>query len=139
MGRSIQEMFDKFKYLLKDDAFFYGSLIVLVAVISFGLGRWSVASMVPTNAEKAQNTIQINQSAAIPVATEAQYSSTTPTVTTPLIATEPQYVGSRSGTKYHLLWCPGAKQIKEENKVFFATKEEALKAGYTPAANCKGI
>lgn len=53
--------------------------------------------------------------------------------------TSVQYVGSKNGTKFHLLTCPGAKQIKEENKVFFATKEDAQKAGYTPASNCKGI
>jgi methylphosphotriester-DNA--protein-cysteine methyltransferase len=49
------------------------------------------------------------------------------------------YVASKNGTKYHLPWCGSAKQIKEENKVWFATKEEAEAAGYTPAANCKGI
>ncbi len=50
-----------------------------------------------------------------------------------------QYVASKSGTKYHLPWCPGAKQMKEENKIYFSSKEEAEAAGYTPAANCKGI
>lgn len=50
-----------------------------------------------------------------------------------------QYVASKSGSKYHLPWCPGAKQIKESNKIYFDSKEAAEKAGYTPAANCKGI
>jgi len=49
------------------------------------------------------------------------------------------YVGSRNGSKYHFPWCPGAQQIKEENKVWFSSVEEAQKAGYTPAANCKGL
>jgi len=49
------------------------------------------------------------------------------------------YVGSKSGTKYHLPTCSGAQRISESNKVWFATKAEAEKAGYTPALNCPGI
>jgi hypothetical protein len=49
------------------------------------------------------------------------------------------YVGSKSGTKYHLPTCSGAQRISEANKVWFASKAEAEKAGYTPALNCPGI
>jgi hypothetical protein len=49
------------------------------------------------------------------------------------------YVGSKSGTAYHLPWCSGALRIKEENKVWFASKQEAEAKGYRAAANCKGI
>lgn len=49
------------------------------------------------------------------------------------------YVASKSGEKYHLPTCSGAKAMKESNKIWFTTKEEAEAAGYTPAANCKGI
>lgn len=54
-------------------------------------------------------------------------------------ATSGTYVGSRSGTKYHLPSCPGAGRIKEENKVWFQSAEEARANGYTPAANCPGL
>ena len=47
------------------------------------------------------------------------------------------FVASKSGTKYHALTCPGAKQIKESNKIFFAAETDAEAAGYTRAANCK--
>jgi hypothetical protein len=50
-----------------------------------------------------------------------------------------QYVASKSGKSYHLPWCSGAKQIKESNKIYFDSKEEAEAAGYSPAKNCKGI
>jgi hypothetical protein len=50
-----------------------------------------------------------------------------------------EYVASKSGTKYYLPWCGSAKLIKEENKIWFATKAEAEAAGYAPAANCKGL
>lgn len=49
------------------------------------------------------------------------------------------YVASRSGTKYYLPSCGGAGRIKEENKVWFQTVEEAVSAGYTPASNCSGL
>lgn len=49
------------------------------------------------------------------------------------------YVASVNGTKYHLPECSGAKRIKEENKIWFSSKEEAERMGYTPAANCPGI
>lgn len=50
-----------------------------------------------------------------------------------------QYVASKSGSAYHFPWCSGARRIKEENKIYFNSKEEAVKAGYHPAANCKGL
>lgn len=55
------------------------------------------------------------------------------------MAGQGSYVGSRKGTKYHLPWCPGARTISEENKVWFESKADAESKGYTPAANCKGL
>lgn len=49
------------------------------------------------------------------------------------------YVASKNGTKYYLPSCGSSKRIKEENKVWFATKEAAEAAGYGPAANCPGL
>ncbi|HEX2792747.1 MAG TPA: hypothetical protein VHO23_03475 [Candidatus Paceibacterota bacterium] len=57
----------------------------------------------------------------------------------PRAATEGRYVASKSGTKYYLPWCGTVSRIKEENKVWFATKEEAAARGYEPAANCPRI
>jgi hypothetical protein len=48
-------------------------------------------------------------------------------------------VASKSGKKYHFPWCAGAKQIAEKNKITFNSTEEARRAGYTPAVNCKGL
>ena len=50
-----------------------------------------------------------------------------------------QYVASKSGTKYYLPWCGTVSRIKEENKVWFASKAEAEDAGFEPAKNCKGL
>lgn len=54
-------------------------------------------------------------------------------------ATTGKYVGSKSGTRYYLPTCSGVSRIKEENRVWFATKEEAESRGLLPATNCKGM
>lgn len=58
---------------------------------------------------------------------------------TPVAPSTGKYVASKNGTKYYLPTCSGAKRIKEENKVWFATVEEAQAAGLGPAANCPGL
>jgi hypothetical protein len=50
-----------------------------------------------------------------------------------------QFVASKNGTKYYFPWCGTVKNIKEENKVWFPTREAAVAAGYQPASNCKGL
>ncbi len=57
----------------------------------------------------------------------------------PVIAEVKTYMASKNGTKYYLPTCGTAKRIKEENRVWFATKAEAESAGYGPAANCPGL
>ncbi|MEK7069515.1 MAG: hypothetical protein AAB962_00465, partial [Patescibacteria group bacterium] len=49
------------------------------------------------------------------------------------------FVASRNGKKYYYAWCDSAKIIKEQNRVWFSTEEEGKKAGYEPAANCRGL
>ena len=48
-------------------------------------------------------------------------------------------VASKQRSKYHLSSCPGAKQIKAENRVVFPSAAAARAAGYEPAANCPGL
>ena len=110
---------------------FFIASIILVGTASFGLGRLTkiVGDREPILIELPSNL-------------EAKLPSEAPAilgVTASSLPTAGSYVASKSGTKYHLPWCSGALRIKEENKIWFQTKEEALRAGYTPAANCKGI
>ncbi|HLP44011.1 MAG TPA: hypothetical protein VK145_01915 [Candidatus Nanoarchaeia archaeon] len=48
-------------------------------------------------------------------------------------------IASKTGTKYHLPECPGAKTIAEKNKITFDSIAAAERAGYAPAANCPGL
>lgn len=48
-----------------------------------------------------------------------------------------QVVASVSSNKFHYLWCPGARQIKEVNRILFESVSEAQAAGFVLAGNCK--
>ena len=50
---------------------------------------------------------------------------------------EQGYVASLDGDKYHKTSCRMVKKIKAENKVVYASKAEAEKAGKTPCGICK--
>lgn len=114
-------MTEKFKSWLLDDVVFYALLLVSVAIVAFLLGRNSFNDTQPQAAG-----VQISQSQ-IPQSIEN-------------IATETvSVIASRSGAKYHLPDCPGAKQIKASNKISFSTIEQAKAAGYSAAANCPGL
>ena len=51
-------------------------------------------------------------------------------------AADGKYVASKGSDKFHLATCPMVAKIAPENKVTFATKAEAKKAGYTPCQIC---
>lgn len=46
-------------------------------------------------------------------------------------------VASIHSDKFHFERCSSASRIKEENKIYFASAEEAIQAGFTLAGNCK--
>jgi len=97
------------------------AVIVLVAVISFGLGRLS-----KIREEKTPITIEnVKENAET---SESNFPSSSKI-----------FVASRNGKKYYYAWCESANVIKEQNRVWFSTQAEAEKAGYQPAANCKGL
>lgn len=102
---------------------FTAAVIFFVGVSGFGLGRLSVLlpKKEPIRIEKVVDPLR-----------EAETASVLHSVD----QLKGRYVGSRSGSVYHALGCPGAAKIKEENKIWFQTKEEAATRGYKPAANC---
>ncbi len=46
------------------------------------------------------------------------------------------FVASINGKAYYPANCEAAKRIKEENRIWFRSKEEAEAEGYKPAQNC---
>lgn len=55
----------------------------------------------------------------------------------PLPGAGGRVVASKNGSRYHYPWCAGASQIKEENKVWYASEDAAQQAGLTKAKNCQ--
>lgn len=97
--------------------------IILVATVSFGLGKLSATpeKETPVVIKKAPERIftHINEA---PQRENAQ-----------------NFVASKNGTRYYLPWCGGASRINDENKIWFATREEAQEFGLLPAEGCLGI
>jgi hypothetical protein len=109
---------------------FFIAVVVLTGLLGFGLGRLS-------RIEEAREPVRIIQAAAISnTSVSTSKNQTTSGVPIKPISTSGVYVASKSGTRYYLPSCSGVSRIKEENKVYFATKEEAERAGLKPAANC---
>ena len=109
---------------------YLAAIIILVAVISFGLGRLS-----KIREEKTPITIEN-------VKENVETSESKPLLTSNVdneIKTDKIFVASKNGKKYYYAWCESANVIKEQNRIWFATQAEAEKAGYQPAANCKGL
>ena len=118
---SVNYIREKIKGLEKE--IFVTLVVVLVGLFGFGLGRLSKLEerKVPVRIISA---ISSEKMADSPVKSGVSAG---------------QYVASVSGSSYYLPWCAGVKRIKEGNKVWFKTAEEAKAAGYSPAANCKGL
>jgi len=134
-------MLEKFKSFLGNDLLFHSVLLFLVSAASFGFGRLSVID--PASDKKPLISGENSPAAALITALPTEQASTSATsvvAKTESSATEKTIVvGSKSGTKYHLPDCPGAKRIKPANLITFESIEAAKAAGYSPASNCKGL
>ena|SRR3989338_5873160 len=124
-------MQDKFKRV------FVPIVVVLVAIFAFGLGRLS-------KIEDNKSSLIIEQTGDTSIAgLRNEPNNIVPSTESggevKGLVTTGKYVASKSGTKYHYPWCPGASQIKEANKIYFNTPDAAIAAGYGPAANCPGL
>ena len=119
------------------------AIIILVGTGSYGLGRLSMieSSREPIRIIKNEiREVEVSNISTDAVIESSVNKNNTASVVSGLNKIEANMlVGSKTGTKYHFPWCSGAQRIKNENKVWFGTPEEARKAGYTPAANCKGL
>ncbi|MFA6297102.1 MAG: hypothetical protein WC629_00910 [Candidatus Paceibacterota bacterium] len=96
---------------------------VLVGVVVISAGWWTVSN--------SKNAVQENS----PVVKEQGI--ITDNASSSVGTSSGKYVASKNGSKYFPEGCNGSKSIKEGNKIYFNTPEEAQKAGYELAKNCK--
>ena len=132
---NVSEKIKHFRELGTKDQIFMPALIILVGTASFGLGRLSAYE---TGQDRPIEII--NPATAIePQAETAAVANTTLPPGDIAPQTDGKVIGSKNGTKYHFPWCSGAQRISEANKMWFESIEAAKRAGYSPAANCKGL
>lgn len=113
-------------------------VVILASISAFGLGI--LAGRADKGGEVTFETVPMEERALQNTSANALSAvETVPEAPIPTLTTGGQYVASKKGTKYHFPWCPGAKAMNEDNKIWFSTQEEAEKAGYTKASNCKGL
>lgn len=130
---NIAELYRKSKYKVNElsrSELYTIVLIILIGFAGFGLGR---LSRIEDNREAVKIEFPEYLSASVLNAGKTTAGDEASAVISGLL------VASKNGSKYHYPWCAGAKSISEKNKIWFDSAEEARKAGYTPAANCKGL
>ena len=117
------------------------AIIITVAVGSFGLGRLSIvwAPQKPVEVIAPDGSAAIEARVVQPASASADKGINQAAAISGAAVSGGSFVASKSGSAYHLLNCPGAKQIKEENKIYFQSREAAERAGYHPAGNCPGL
>jgi len=99
-------------------------IVILVGLGSFGLGRLSKESKNGVlRVEYADNEASIIESINEPQSSLKQINGT--------------FFASSRGSKYYSLSCSGGKTIKQENRVYFNTREEAEIAGYELSSSCR--
>lgn len=110
----LSEKFNSVKAFVKENQsdLFIALSFFLIAVIGFGLGRFSYVM-------REKEPVKIE---------ESDLGSAN--------ASLGLYLASKNGSNYYLPSCSGASRIKEENKIWFSSKEEAEGLGYKPALNC---
>lgn len=114
-------------------------VVILVGLSSFGLGRLSVSDDSSNKEIKLENKNinvvkgEIGKS----IEVENSMKNTLGGIEkVEGIQKEKMYVASKNGKLYYSVSCSGAKRISEKNKVWFSSKEDAEKNGYTPSTSC---
>jgi hypothetical protein len=108
------------------------AVIILASSASFGLGFLAGRDA----GQGSDRVITVGETGESSAATSSAAQLPTDSTGSPQAG---RVVASKNGTKYYLPDCAGASRIPDANKVWFVSGAAAMKAGYEPAANCKGI
>lgn len=107
-------------------------IIILVGSASFGLGRLSNRSQGELKIEYTEPPMPAV------LGTQAIIEEVVKPAPNPIKVVLPKvYFASSRGNKYYHLGCSGGKTLKEENKIYFNSAEEAERAGYELSSSCK--
>lgn len=120
----ITDYFHKIKSRFDIDrlVFVYSFVIILVGVSSFGLG-YLYKSVSAENEPSKNITIE-----------DKDISSINSNIG---VIVGKNYVASKNGKMFYPSGCSSASRIKEENQIWFSTREEAISSGYELSSTCK--
>jgi hypothetical protein len=107
-------------------------LFIFIGIVSWGVALGCAGILVGLEGMRPKPAIIYGAFSAGAVATKGQGNSATTTTST----VQGAFLASKSGTKYYPAWCKSASRIKDANRVWFQSEEEAQKAGYTRAGTC---
>lgn len=112
-------------------------IVILVGLGSFKLGRLSKENLsagikVLSNEAEGYKEVEqlptVNNITGLEANVSSAINSNNPTK---------KFFASNRGSKYYSIGCSAGKSIKQENRVYFTTSEEAAKAGYALSSSCK--
>ncbi len=107
--------------------------VLLVGIIGFELGLIEGQSRVsaPLVIEVPANPVIPEKTGNASAADTTKQPSPNQSTVAPDSTSTCRFVGSKNSDKYHLPTCSFAKRIKSENRVCFASEDEAKSRGYT--------
>lgn len=117
-------------------------IVILMGVGAFELGRLSKSGsssgikieyngeVEPANVLSALKTSNL-------LSTPKTASKSTPSGTISQPTGSKNFFASSRGTKYYPVGCTAGKTLKQENRIYFETRESAEKAGYVLSSSCR--
>jgi hypothetical protein len=111
-------------------------IVILVGLGSFALGRLSIKAN-PSTAQQENESQDVNQPASVVSGMDLITNTDETAVADNSNSKEKNFFASSRGSKYYPVGCSTGKTIKQENRIYFTTGEEAQTAGYTLSSACK--
>src|SRR3989338_3853881 len=105
-------------------------ILILVGLGSFELGRLSEDSQ--NSGIKAEYSTQNTN-----IVSSIAETPKIPLKTTKTQIAGKNFVASNRGSKYYPVGCEAGKALKQENRIYFATREAAEAAGYELSSSCR--
>src|SRR3989338_7410347 len=130
------KILSKFLNLIKSNkhSIFLAFCIGLISFISYNLGQIDALQQTPIKILERGGSKAGSNNLKADIYSATQTKTLNNKAETKVLDT--RVVASKNSDKYHYTWCAGAKKIKEENKVWFNSAQEAESKGYTLAGNC---
>jgi hypothetical protein len=116
-------------------------ILIVIIVILVGLGSFELGRLFKENSSsgvKIEYPNQAGDQGASAILSENSLQTTTKISSTIIQSSAGKnFFASSRGSKYYTISCSAGKTIKQENRVYFTTGEEAQQAGYALSSSCQ--